>query len=161
MEKHGTGGAQMEHETVRNLVDGLMERWLAHDRQRQEAIDRRFSQQNDQINLLSRDVATLTADVRTLLENQKGLFTRTQPRPTNWIGVITSFVGAVTLWGTATWLLLIPINATLERYHELHVKDQAKMVDDAYRHGRDDEAVEWLKRMEERAWRFDHASQVE
>ena len=101
--------------------------------------------QNQHISQLSKDVAHLTATLQSLVDNQKGLFSRAN-RPINWGAII----GGVTLLGICAGLLVAPMNATIKNLTEFHNRAIELELKDAREMGRLEVEVEWLKALEER-----------
>ena len=89
--------------------------WTARFEKEQEEDRKRHHQLADVVTKLSVDLGQLSSDVRTLVDNQKGMFNRIN-RPWQWGVVVAAFVALFTVSGvfaTVLNLTISPINASL------------------------------------------------
>ena len=111
--------------------------------------DRLQTRQSDQIDTLTRDVSALTADVRALMRNQEALFTKSS-RPFQW----GAFVSALALVALGAGLLVAPLDRENIRQNSvldtLETEFHHYVQQSEYKHGRQDESLEWLKKLEAR-----------
>ena len=124
--------------------------WTGHYEKEQET-------QRDQIGDLTKIVSSLTADVRTLIDNQRGMFGRIN-KPPQWGAMIS--LGALIVVGAG--LLTAPIKDDIvhieaqmlrndERNLELHMWMKDQLDDLEVQSAKAETNVEWLSRLEERA----------
>lgn len=122
--------------------------WLKQYQHDQELI-------HSNINALTRDVGELTATVRSLVDNQKGLFTKAN-RPLQWGAIGTGF-GLLIMMAS---LLVAPMLKESDQQGEFDRYTMLHLVDDAAQMGRLMERSEWLKELEKRHWEEEHTEDL-
>lgn len=120
------------------ILFGEFREWMDHYEAEQES-------QRLQLGEITKNVSHLTANVQTLLDNQKGLFSRVN-RPTNWAAYIAGLAVVVSFSG----LLFAPVQREITRQHEFDLRVMEHLLEDAEQKGRTNTELEWVKRMEER-----------
>ena len=134
--------------------------WLGHYEKERESDRKRINQLTDNIATINQSVGALTADVQTLINNQKGMFDRIN-RPTQW-GVLVSAAAFVAI---VLGLVIAPLKQDLElirQYdraeteHNLsqHIAFEVKTDDTNVLVTRNQVDLEWMAKMEERL--YDH-----
>lgn len=137
--------------------------WQSHYEKQQEADREKINTLAEGLTLVNQNVGKLTAHVETLIENQKGMFSRMN-RPWQWSVVVAAFVGMFTVSGvfaTVLTLSLDPVKANLEAVQQTHARDVERNLDlhmwfresiEEMREGDADmEArIQWLEKLEER-----------
>ena len=105
--------------------------WTSHYEKEQEADRIKANKLQEVVSNLSTNVGALTADVRTLVENQKSLFNR-QNRPWQWGVVVAGFMAMFSMsgmFGVMASLIVTPIQDSIEHQSAVHAKDLLALSD--------------------------------
>lgn len=145
--------------------------WTEHYEKEQEVDRDKVNRLADGLSMLSQDVGQLTANVKVLMDNQKGMFNRLN-RPWQWGVVITGFVAMFSLAGMFATILTLTVNPIKDALVEIsieHKSDRSNQMEinmwqresmeknreDAIRNATD---LAWLKKLEKRV--NDRAHQI-
>ena len=137
--------------------------WTAHYEKEQEADRDKINTVVDGLGNLSGEVRALTANMNTLMDNQKGMFNRMN-RPWQWGVVVAAFIAMFSMaamFGTMASLIVGPIHDNLVHLESVHARDVERnlalhmwfrdslnvLEQDAAESKKD---REWLSKMEER-----------
>lgn len=123
--------------------------WTAHYEKEQEL-------QRDQLGELTSNVSTLTADVRTLMDNQKGMFNRIN-RPTQWGTLVASAALLAVVLGLVTGPMKEEIGdledkvaMETNRNIELHIMFNNRQSEQIKTSTANQTNIQWLMLMEQR-----------
>jgi len=136
--------------------------WTSHYEKEQEQDREKINDLAASVATINQSVGALTADVRTLIENQKGMFNRIN-RPTQW-GVL---VAAAALVAVVLGLVTGPMKEEIgdledkliletNRNIELHIMFNQRLGEQIKLSTENHTNIEWIKRMEERVNRRMH-----
>lgn len=109
--------------------------------------------QNEQIGELTKNVSALAATVGTVVEQQRNLFGRAN-RPFQWGAFVSALVGV----GVFAGLLIAPLQKEMEGQHRFDIQVMQHLEEDAYKMGKLETEVKWLKTMEDRLNQRIHGS---
>ena len=145
--------------------------WTAHYEKEQEADRDKINHIADIVGTLGGQVSKLSANMDTLIDNQKGMFNRLN-RPWQWGVVVAGFMmmfSMAAMFGTMATLIITPIEKNLThlqemqaseeaKYLELHMWFRDKLEDGAVADAKQDTNIAWMMKMEERVNGRIHAS---
>ena len=127
--------------------------WTDHYEKEQET-------QRDQIAELTKAVSALTADVRTLVDNQRGLFSRIN-RPQPVAAYVSALLASIAVMISFSTLLVSPIKESVahmaethlldtERNLQLHVMMKEDIEQNQITNATNAEALRWIEKLEDR-----------
>jgi hypothetical protein len=137
--------------------------WTSHYEKEQEADRDKINEIVHSVGTLSGSVNRLTANMETMMDNQKGMFNRMN-RPWQWGVVVAGFMmmlSMAAMFGTMATLIITPIERSITHAEVLHAEDVERnlrlhmwfretiaemQVGDA----QNETDIEWLMLMEER-----------
>lgn len=136
--------------------------WTTHYEREQEADRNKISDLTEAVSNINSNVGALTANVRTLMDNQKSMHNRMN-RPTNW-GVFATFAGVIFMMvGLVVSSIKDDINhierqtsIETERNLELHMWFRDAIAKNGEEIAAHHIEVEWVKKMEDRMNRRIH-----
>lgn len=129
--------------------------WTDHYEKEQE-------QQREQIGELTKNVSSLSADVRTLVENQRGMFSRlNRPQAPLMVASFAVLISLAGLFATFITLTVNPIKDSVTHIEDTLLLDDSRdlqlhiMLKEDIEAGQEElarqsEALRWLEKMEER-----------
>ena len=137
--------------------------WQTHYEKQQEADRDKINTLAEGLTLVNQNVGKLTAHVETLIENQKGMFSRMN-RPWQWGVVIAAFVAMFTVSGvfaTILTLSLDPVKSNIQVLDLAHARDVERNLElhmwfrESIEEMREGDAnmearIQWLEKLEER-----------
>ena len=154
--------------------------WTSHYEKEQEADREKINEIANIVGSLGGQVSKLSANIETLMENQKGLYDRMN-RPWQWGVIVAAFALMLSMAGLFATVLTLTVNPVREALHELaetstrinqrnyeyhinqnseHKADLKEMVlyreQQAAANARQAANIEWLRRLEERGNRRIH-----
>ena len=135
--------------------------WTEHYEKEQEL-------QRDQIGDLTKAVSSLTADVRTLVENQKSLFGRIN-RPPPVAAYVSALLASIAVMISFSTLLVGPIKEEIDHMQaaalreathntQLHEQIQEDVERTIEKTATVTEASRWLEKLDDRFWDVQHGS---
>lgn len=137
--------------------------WTAHYEREQEADRDKLNDLASIVGNVSQTVGKLSANVETLMDNQKGMFNRLN-RPWQWGVVISVAIGLVSMSGMFATILTLTVNPIKDALAETsveHKADRSNQMDiniwqrEAIEKNREDTIrnatdLDWIKKLEER-----------
>lgn len=148
VESTGTGTGNGNGASAAKEYRETFRQWLDQYQRDQEI-------QNHNINQLTRDVAALTSTVQSLIDNQKGLFSKAN-RPLQWGAIGTAFGLLIMMVG----LVIAPMQTEDQRQRNFDKDVMVHLIEDGHNMGALEERTRWLMRQEERNWIETHNQHV-
>ena len=105
--------------------------WTVHYEKEQEADREKINQITNIIGTLGSQVSKLSANMETLIDNQKGMFSRIN-RPWQWGVVVSIFMGLFAMsamFATMATLIVGPIHNNLKQLEIIHSRDVERNLD--------------------------------
>ena len=136
--------------------------WTSHYEKEQEADREKINALADGLSTVNTNLGRLTANVETLLSNQKGMFDRIN-RPTQWGVLVSAALLVAVILGLVTGPMKEEISDLEEkviletnRNVELHIMFNQRLGEQIKLSTANEINVEWIKRMEDRMNRRMH-----
>lgn len=137
--------------------------WTNHYEKEQESDRAKLNDLTNAVGTINSIVGALSADVRTLLENQKGMHSRIN-RPWQWGVVVAVFVALFSMSGLFATILTLsinPIKASLvhieegmlgdeSRQREIHLMLTGEMISGKVQNAVSQESLRWIEKLESR-----------
>jgi hypothetical protein len=164
----------MSEISKQGLPEMSFREWLPVYEREQETHSTQIGQLTQNVGMLQSEIATVSANVSSLLENQRGLFTRIN-RPWQWGLVGTLFVAMLSIFGAFATILNLTVGPMKETLAEIsHTSKERHEMQEAEIHGerdrqlainmwmrefmeenrvavgRNEEKMRWLEKIEER-----------